>query len=50
MKKTLTERIEVRLDKEHLKMIKDISKHLKDKTTSKSKVIRVCVFDYWRRI
>lgn len=45
--KTYTERFELLLSKEQLKIIREISKKLK---TSDSQAIRICIFDYWEKI
>lgn len=42
-----TERIEVRLTKDHRKILKEIAK--KNKTTE-SEAIRICICDYWEKV
>jgi hypothetical protein len=41
------ERLEVRMTKEHRKVLKEIAKKLK---TTESEAVRVCIFDYWEKI
>lgn len=42
-----TERLEIRMTKEHAKILKEIAK--KEKTTL-SEAIRICICDYWEKI
>lgn len=45
--KVFTERVEIRLTKEHHRILKEIAKVLK---TTESESIRICIMDYWERI
>lgn len=45
--KIFTERLEIRLTKEHYKILKEIAKE--NKTTA-SEAIRICIVDYWEKI
>jgi len=42
-----TERMEIRMTKEHAKVLKEIAKKLK---TTESEAVRICIFDYWEKI
>ena len=41
------ERIEVRMTKEHRKVLKEIAKVLK---TTESEAVRICIYAYWEKI
>ena len=41
------ERLEVRMTKEHRKVLREIAKKLK---TTESEAVRVCICDYWEKI
>lgn len=45
--KIFTERVEVRMTKEHVKILRNIAKKLK---TTDSEAIRICICDYWEKI
>lgn len=45
--KVFTERMEIRMTKEHAKILREIAKKLK---TTDSEAIRVCICDYWEKI
>lgn len=45
--KVFTERMEIRMTKEHQEKLKKIAKKLK---TTDSEAIRICIFDYWGRM
>lgn len=46
-KKIFTERMELRMTKEHARRLKAIKEKLK---TTDSEAIRICIFDYWERM
>jgi len=45
--KIFTERFEIRMTKEHRKILKEIARDLK---TTENEAIRVCICDYWDKI
>lgn len=46
-KKIFTERFELRMTKEHRKVLLEISKKLK---TTENETIRICIMNYWEKI
>lgn len=42
-----TERMEIRMTKEHAKILREIAKKLK---TTDSEAVRICITDYWEKI
>ena len=42
-----TDRFEIRLTKEHSKIVREIAKKLK---TTDSEAIRICINDYWEKV
>lgn len=40
-------RLEIRMTKEHSKVLKEIAKKLR---TTESEAVRICIFDYWEKV
>lgn len=45
--KVFTERFDLRMTKEHRKILKEIAKDLK---TTENEAVRLCILEYWEKI